>query len=103
MGFELRREVSHHREQRVAGVRLHAGQGHQFAQWTGDTTGIADLYDPTTTITMPNADATITATYAEEGTYTLTVVDGALTLQRGRLDPEVLLKVLGSLKGRTES
>jgi len=46
-----------------------------FDQWTGDTDNIADIYDSTTTITMPSADAEITATYAD--TYTLTVNNGS--------------------------
>jgi len=40
-----------------------APQGEEFAEWSGDATKIADIYDPTTTITMPYADADITATY----------------------------------------
>ena len=40
--------------------------GYVFDCWTGDTTNVADVDDPTTTITMPAANATITATYAED-------------------------------------
>jgi len=46
----------------------------QFDQWVGDTANIADVNAPTTTITMPSADAEITATY--ENIYTLTVTNG---------------------------
>jgi len=52
-----------------------APSGRVFDEWTGDTTNIADVSDPTTTITMPAADAEITATY--ETAYTLTVNSGS--------------------------
>jgi len=54
-----------------------APSGYTFDIWVGDASGIADDRDPTTTITMPYADAEITATYeflAVE--YTLTVNSG---------------------------
>ena len=41
----------------------------------GDTTGIADVNDPNTSITTPASDATITATYSQ--IYTLTVISGS--------------------------
>jgi len=37
---------------------------HVFDQWTGDVANVANVNDDTTTITMPAADATVTATYA---------------------------------------
>jgi hypothetical protein len=40
-----------------------AASGRFFDRWTGDTSGIADINDPTTTLTMPAADAEITAVY----------------------------------------
>ena len=40
-------------------------EGYVFDRWTGDTGGIADVYDATTTFTMGTTDATITATHAE--------------------------------------
>jgi len=46
-----------------------------FDEWIGDTNNIADVHDSTTTITMPSANAEITATYAD--TYTLTVNSGS--------------------------
>ena len=52
-----------------------APSGQDFDEWTGDVTGIADVDDPTTTITMPYADAEITATYTDK-TWTLTVNSG---------------------------
>jgi len=52
-----------------------APSGKVFDQWTGDTSGVADVSDPTTTFTMPAADAEITATY--EDTYSLTVNSGS--------------------------
>ena len=45
-----------------------------FDQWTGDITNVDDIHDSTTTVTMPSANAEITATYAD--TYTLTVNSG---------------------------
>ena len=41
-----------------------AVSGYEFDEWTGDTSGIADIYDDTTTITIPASNAEITATYA---------------------------------------
>jgi hypothetical protein len=52
-----------------------APSGQDFDDWTGDVTGIADVNDPTTTITMPYADAEITATYTDKA-WTLTVNSG---------------------------
>ena len=37
--------------------------GQQFAQWTGDIAGVADVNAASTAITMPAANATLTATY----------------------------------------
>jgi len=53
-----------------------APSGQTFDEWSGDTSGIADLGDPTTTMTMPAADAEITATYTDIS-YTLTVNSGS--------------------------
>ena len=49
---------------------------HIFDQWTGDTSGIANLANPTTELTMPAADAEITATYTDLD-WTLTVNSGS--------------------------
>jgi len=54
-----------------------AASGYEFDDWAGDTTGIADVNDPTTTITMPASDAEITATYSAATLYTLTVNSGS--------------------------
>ena len=40
--------------------------GKVFDQWTGDTTGIDDVYNMYTTITMPASDAEITASYKDD-------------------------------------
>ena len=40
-----------------------APTGDVFDQWTGDTGGVADIFDANTTITMAASDATVTATY----------------------------------------
>jgi len=51
--------------------------GQVFDAWTGDTATVANIYDPTTTVTMPSAAVTVTATYKEPGTlYTLMVNSG---------------------------
>ena len=39
--------------------------GKEFDSWTGDVGGVADTNASSTTITMPAADATVTATYAD--------------------------------------
>ncbi|KKL04614.1 hypothetical protein LCGC14_2614300, partial [marine sediment metagenome] len=61
----------------VAIVADGAPTGQAFDDWVGDTTGIADINDPTTTITTQAADATITATYVASSGYTLTVTSGS--------------------------
>ncbi len=52
-----------------------APTGQSFSAWTGDTGGIASTTSASTTLTMPAANQTITATYASDS-YTLTVVSG---------------------------
>jgi hypothetical protein len=54
-----------------------AASGYTFDDWVGNTSGIADVDDPTTTLTMPAANQTITATYNAVATYTLTVNSGS--------------------------
>jgi hypothetical protein len=54
-----------------------APSGYQFDDWIGNTSGIADVDDPTTTLTVPGANQTITATYQAVATYTLTVNSGS--------------------------
>jgi len=48
-----------------------------FAEWTGDISGIANIYAAGTTLTMPAANVTITATYVPVPTYLLTVNNGS--------------------------
>jgi len=60
----------------VSIVADEAPSGQAFDEWTGDTFGIADTSDGSTTLTMPSADAEVTATYAGATTYTLTVNSG---------------------------
>ena len=50
--------------------------GQEFDQWTGDLDGVVDVDDPTTSLTMPAANATLSATYRDR-LYTLTVVNGS--------------------------
>jgi hypothetical protein len=52
-----------------------APSGLGFSHWAGDTAGVTDVHAPDTTISMPSADAAITATYA--AAYTLTVNSGS--------------------------
>lgn len=48
-----------------------------FAAWTGNTTGVANVSSPNTTLVMPNNAVTLTATYdIRPGAYTLTVNNG---------------------------
>ncbi len=51
-------------------------QGYEFDVWTGDTTGVANVNNASTTLTMPAANAAVTATYATID-YTLTVNSGS--------------------------
>ncbi len=41
-----------------------APSGMEFEAWTGDVTGVANVNVPSTTITMPVTDATVTASYS---------------------------------------
>jgi len=50
--------------------------GYAFDEWIGDTEGIADVNNQSTTITMPASNATVTATYVEFVGYYLTVESG---------------------------
>ena len=54
-----------------------AASGKQFDQWIGDTAGIASVTTADTTLTMPYANAEVTATYEDIPTYTLTVNSGS--------------------------
>ena len=48
-----------------------------FAAWTGNTTGVANVSSPNTTLVMPNSAVTLTATYdSRPGAHTLTVNNG---------------------------
>jgi len=52
------------------------GVGQVFDAWTGDVTNVDDVNAASTTITMPAADATVTAMYVAASTYALTVNSG---------------------------
>lgn len=56
-----------------------APAGQEFDAWTGDIANLADANSATTTVTMPAADVTVTATFKDlpPVTYTLTVNYGA--------------------------
>ncbi len=53
--------------------------GYTFDQWTGDVANVANLTAASTTITMPAANRTVTATYklVPDDEYTLTVNSGS--------------------------
>jgi hypothetical protein len=54
--------------------------GKEFDAWTGDVSGVANTGAASTTITMPSADATVVATYADipgPTLYTLAVTSGS--------------------------
>jgi hypothetical protein len=54
-----------------------APSGYAFDEWGGDIAHVDDVDDPTTTVTMPADDVTVTATYASLNTYALTVDSGS--------------------------
>ena len=56
-------------------VAAGAPGGLEFDQWTGDVGIVEDVSAPSTLITMPEGDATVTATY-KATRYTLTVNSG---------------------------
>lgn len=51
--------------------------GKTFDKWTGSTSGIANINNASTTLTMPVGDITITATYKDIPLYTLNVSGGS--------------------------
>lgn len=51
--------------------------GQTFDKWTGDVVNVADADSTTTTITMPAANISVSATYKAIPTYTLTVESGS--------------------------
>jgi hypothetical protein len=52
-----------------------APSGHEFSEWTGDTANVTDVEDPTTSVTMPADEVTITATYVSAGPTTTLIVN----------------------------
>ena len=50
--------------------------GKEFDEWVGDTSGVADVSDPTTTLTMPASDAEVSATYTEIQSQTIHFREG---------------------------
>ncbi len=61
----------------VVGIATASPEGQAFDVWVGDTTGIADVNSASTTITIQPVAATITATYLQLPTHTLTVISGS--------------------------
>jgi hypothetical protein len=66
----------YYEESEVVPISADVISGLTFAEWTGDTAGIDDIYVADTNITMPAEDVTITATYTGTQTYLLTVNSG---------------------------
>jgi hypothetical protein len=54
-----------------------APENQQFNRWTGDTSNVENTAAATTTVTMPDSNITVSATYKELPTYTLTVENGS--------------------------
>ena len=50
-----------------------------FNSWTGDISGVADRYSPTTSVTVAGADITLTATY-NNAPYKLTFIQDGTTV-----------------------
>jgi uncharacterized repeat protein (TIGR02543 family) len=59
----------------VAPISADSPGGYQFYRWTGDTAYVANVNSADTTVTMPSANVTVTATYNQ--LYTLTVTSGS--------------------------
>ncbi len=57
-------------------VAAPAPAGQFFDGWTGDAEHIAAVTDPETTLTMPDANVAVTATYRQPAAYTLVVNGG---------------------------
>ena len=75
--------------------------GDIFDVWTGDTANIDDVAEPNTTITMPAANAEITATYVDDpDTYQLTVVSGS---GDGYYDPNAVVDITADAPGPSEA
>jgi len=66
-----------YKENEVVDINADVIGGMIFAEWTGDVSGIADIYAANTTLTMPASNITITATYIPIPTYLLTVNNGS--------------------------
>jgi hypothetical protein len=69
-----------------------APSGKAFDKWTGDTAGIANVNAASTTITMPGANATITATY-KDVLHALTVNSGTGS---GLYEPGTVVRVVAN-------
>ncbi len=66
-----------YKENEVVPISADVIGGMIFAEWTGDISGIADIYAAGTTLKMPASNVTITATYVPIPTYLLTVNNGS--------------------------
>jgi uncharacterized repeat protein (TIGR02543 family) len=81
--------------------------GQTFAGWTGDTVYVDDPSSASAILTMPMADATVTATYLSVYTLTVNYGTGDGTYQPGdevaiAADPAPLGKVFASWEGDTQ-
>jgi uncharacterized repeat protein (TIGR02543 family) len=59
--------------------------GYVFSQWTGDVSYLANVYASTTDVTMPAANITVTATYAEEGEDAFIETGGMVVMEAENL------------------
>ena len=57
-----------------------APSGEVFAQWTGDVSGIIDVFAASTTFTMQDTDSTITATYQPLSSAAVVIPSSELTV-----------------------
>ena len=68
--------------------------GDIFDVWTGDTAYVDNVNEPNTTVTMPAANVTVTATYVDDpNTFSLTVNSGA---GDGIYDPDAVVDILAN-------
>ena len=50
----------------VVNITADTRNGMTFQYWSGDTTGVANIYDPTTTVTITNSKVDLTAVYSTD-------------------------------------
>ena len=79
----------------IVNISASVPSGQTFGGWTGHTQYIADINSANTTVTMPNADVTITATFnSAPNQYTLDVQNGT---GDGNYSPGTVVNVSASI------